>query len=194
MSARSLFAGVCRAGTLSKPRAAAGVVLPARVQPVRWNATASPSAAEGSKTDAGAGEGDAETDEATRAAVEQEMRSSVHPIPIRYPYFIPRVGVYGMNFPVYSDVRRGGQKWLTVVRKVEGDAAVRCASGMGIADAGQALCRDMFETFGWGDPFDKQNPGSTFLERISSGPGSKSVVLRGNFTRELRAWLEQRGF
>lgn len=128
MSARSLFAGVRRTGMHAKPRVTAGVVLPSRVQPVQWNSTASPSAAETTKADAGAGEGDAETGEAAHTALEHEMHSSVHPIPIRYPYYIPRVGIYGMNIPVYSDVRRGGQKWLTVVRKVEGDATVRCSS------------------------------------------------------------------
>lgn len=45
-------------------------------------------------------------------------------IPLRYPYFVPRVGTYGVNLPVYSDVRRGGDKWLTIIRKVEGDAPV----------------------------------------------------------------------
>lgn len=46
-------------------------------------------------------------------------------VPIRYAYYVPRVGVTASNLPVYSDVRHGGNKWLTVIRKIDGDVPVR---------------------------------------------------------------------
>lgn len=50
------------------------------------------------------------------------------PIPIRYPYFVARAGVNGANFPVYTDIRNTRSRWLTQIRKVDGDAIVctRC--------------------------------------------------------------------
>jgi len=47
------------------------------------------------------------------------------PIPIRYPYFVSRVGLGGMSLPVYTDIRHGGSQWITQIRKVEGDVNVR---------------------------------------------------------------------
>lgn len=56
------------------------------------------------------------------------------------------------------------------------------------------LCRDMFESFGWGDPFDKKNKYATIVERVNNGQGTRMIVLRGNLVREVRDWLENRGF
>lgn len=58
----------------------------------------------------------------------------------------------------------------------------------------KALCRDIFEEFGWGDPFDKANPYSQILVRISKSAGPKTVFLRTNLSREIKSWLEHRGF
>ena len=52
----------------------------------------------------------------------------------------------------------------------------------------------MFESFGWGDPFDKKNRYAALLERVNNGQGTRMVILRGNLVREVREWLEQRGF
>ncbi|WFD33996.1 hypothetical protein MCUN1_000824 [Malassezia cuniculi] len=101
-------------------------------------------------------------------------------VPIRYAYYVPRVGVNGNSLPVYSDVRHRGSKWLTVIRKIDGDVPL--------------LCRDMFESFGWGDPFDKKNKYSTLVERIVNSNGTRMIVLRGNLVNEVREWLEHRGF
>lgn len=97
-----------------------------------------------------------------------------------YPYFVSRVGLTGTSLPVYTDVRHGGSKWLTQIRKVDGDAT--------------ALCRDLFGAFGWGDPYDKTNPNSDMLVRVSKSAGPKTVVIRSNVSREVKAWLESRGF
>lgn len=50
------------------------------------------------------------------------------PMPIRYPYFVSRVGLSGMSLPVYTDIRHGGTQWITQIRKVEGDVSVRIES------------------------------------------------------------------
>ncbi|PKI85373.1 hypothetical protein MVES_000433 [Malassezia vespertilionis] len=102
-----------------------------------------------------------------------ELPRTSSPIPIRYPYFVARVGSNNTNLPVYSEVRRARSRWLTEIRKVDGDVTVY---------------------FGWGDPYDKLNPDAQFLQRTSSLGGSKKIVLRGNWTRDVKAWLEERGF
>lgn len=102
------------------------------------------------------------------------------PVPIRYPYFVNRVGVNQFNLPVYADVRNAGSRTLTMIRKVDGDVS--------------ALCRDLFEDFGWGDPFDKMNPDADKLVRLTTQAGSKKIVIRGHWTRDIKAWLEERGF
>lgn len=67
-----------------------------------------------------------ESTEATPARdVAQDLTEGAAPVPIRYPYFVARVGAAGTSLPVYSDIRHGGSQWLTQIRKVEGDAAVR---------------------------------------------------------------------
>lgn len=58
-------------------------------------------------------------------AEEQPHPTSAGPLPIRYPYFVSRVGVNGMNLPVYTDIRNARSRYLTNIRKVEGDVTVR---------------------------------------------------------------------
>ncbi|WFD37530.1 uncharacterized protein MJAP1_000474 [Malassezia japonica] len=113
-------------------------------------------------------------------AEEQPHPTSAGPLPIRYPYFVSRVGVNGMNLPVYTDIRNARSRYLTNIRKVEGDVT--------------ALCRDLFEDFGWGDPFNKLNPNAELLVRTTQQAGSKMIVIRGNWSRDVKAWLEERGF
>lgn len=121
-------------------------------------------------------------------AEEQPHPTSAGPLPIRYPYFVSRVGVNGMNLPVYTDIRNARSRYLTNIRKVEGDATVRFLL------LTQALCRDLFEDFGWGDPFNKLNPNAELLVRTTQQAGSKMIVIRGNWSRDVKAWLEERGF
>ena len=102
------------------------------------------------------------------------------PIAVKYPYFVNRVGVNQQSLPVYMDSRNAGSRSLTMIRKVDGDVS--------------ALCRDLFEAFGWGDPYDKKNPNSSMLVRASNVAGSQKLVVRGNWTRDIKAWLEERGF
>ena len=118
--------------------------------------------------------------ESTVAEAPADTSVTSAPMPVRYPYFVSRVGLDGMSLPVYTDVRNGGSRWLTQIRKVEGDAT--------------AFCRDLFDEFGWGDPYDKSNPYANNLVRVSKNAGPKTVFLRSNVSREIKAWLESRGF
>lgn len=118
--------------------------------------------------------------ESTVAEAPADTSGTSAPMPVCYPYFVSRVGLDGMSLPVYTDVRNGGSRWLTQIRKVEGDAT--------------AFCRDLFDEFGWGDPYDKSNPYANNLVRVSKNAGPKTVFLRSNVSREIKAWLESRGF
>ncbi|WFD21826.1 hypothetical protein MEQU1_000482 [Malassezia equina] len=120
--------------------------------------------------------------ESTSAAPKatESPADATEPIPVRYPYFVSRVGLGGMSLPVYTDIRHGGSQWITQIRKVEGDA--------------NALCRDLFDEFGWGDPFDPANTYARMLMRISKHAGPKTIFLRTNVAREIKSWLEYRGF
>ena len=118
--------------------------------------------------------------ESTVAEAPADTSVTSAPMPVRYPYFVSRVGLDGMSLPVYTDIRNGGSRWLTQIRKVEGDAS--------------AFCRDLFDEFGWGDPYDKSNPYANNLVRVSKNAGPKTVFLRSNVSREIKAWLESRGF
>ena len=118
--------------------------------------------------------------ESTVAEAPADTSVTSAPMPVRYPYFVSRVGLDGMSLPVYTDIRNGGSRWLTQIRKVEGDAS--------------AFCRDLFDEFGWGDPYDKSNPYANNLVRVSKNSGPKTVFLRSNVSREIKAWLESRGF
>ena len=118
--------------------------------------------------------------ESTVAEAPTDTSGTSAPMPVCYPYFVSRVGLDGMSLPVYTDIRNGGSRWLTQIRKVEGDAS--------------AFCRDLFDEFGWGDPYDKSNPYANNLVRVSKNAGPKTVFLRSNVSREIKAWLESRGF
>ena len=69
--------------------------------------------------------------ESTVAEAPVDTSITSAPMPVRYPYFVSRVGLDGMSLPVYTDIRNGGSSWLTQIRKVEGDAS--------------AICRDLYD-------------------------------------------------
>ena len=64
--------------------------------------------------------------ESTQASAPEATAKRSMPIQIRYPYYVPRVGLSGISLPVYSDIRNARSRWLTQIRKVDGDANV-CA-------------------------------------------------------------------
>ncbi|GAA6063550.1 hypothetical protein JCM10212_002662 [Sporobolomyces blumeae] len=84
---------------------------------------------------------------------------------IESPYFVPR-SQFG-ELPVYSDIRNGGTRCLTIVRKVHGDIS--------------ALHRDL----------------ASFLDSSTvsfAKPQSQQIVIKGDWVREVKEWLAVRGF
>ncbi|GAA5919559.1 hypothetical protein JCM1841_001012 [Sporobolomyces salmonicolor] len=80
-------------------------------------------------------------------------------------YFIPR-SRFG-ELPVYADIRNGGARHLTVVRKVQGDL--------------DAFRRDL----------------ASFLSGATTSylkPHSQQLVIKGDWVRETKEFLAARGF
>ncbi|GAA5975832.1 hypothetical protein JCM5350_000747 [Sporobolomyces pararoseus] len=80
-------------------------------------------------------------------------------------YFVPR-SQFG-ELPVYSDVRNGGTRVLTIIRKVHGDVS--------------ELHKDLSEFL--------QSSATSFVK-----PQSQQVVVKGDWVREVKEWLAHRGF
>ncbi|GAA5964804.1 hypothetical protein JCM3765_002562 [Sporobolomyces pararoseus] len=80
-------------------------------------------------------------------------------------YFVPR-SQFG-ELPVYSDVRNGGTRVLTIIRKVHGDVS--------------ELHKDLSEFL--------QSSTTSFVK-----PQSQQVVVKGDWVREVKEWLAHRGF
>ncbi|BGP53279.1 hypothetical protein JCM8202_002604 [Rhodotorula sphaerocarpa] len=102
---------------------------------------------------------------APSANAAQEKLSSVPPASeTAPPYFVPRTA--GGELPVYSDIRNGGSRVTTIVRKTRGDLA--------------ALQRDL----------------ATYLTDVPSylKPSAGQIVLRGDWVRETKEWLAAKGF
>ncbi|GAA5861880.1 hypothetical protein JCM1840_006862 [Sporobolomyces johnsonii] len=80
-------------------------------------------------------------------------------------YFVPR-SRFG-ELPVYADIRNGGSRYLTVVRKVQGDL--------------DALHRDL-----------KSSLSGATISHLK--PHCQQIVLKGDWVRETKAFLASRGF
>ncbi|TKA53289.1 hypothetical protein B0A53_04307 [Rhodotorula sp. CCFEE 5036] len=80
------------------------------------------------------------------------------------PYFVPRTA--GGELPVYTDIRNGGSRVYTIVRKTRGDLS--------------ALQRDL----------------ASYLTDVPSHvkPAAGQIVLRGDWVRETKEWLAAKGF
>ncbi|GAA5900411.1 hypothetical protein JCM6882_001240 [Rhodosporidiobolus microsporus] len=82
-----------------------------------------------------------------------------------WPYYVPRTR-FG-DLPVYTDIKHGGSKVLTIVRKAEGDI--------------NALHRDLAA-------FLHPNA-ATFVK-----PANRQIVIQGEWVRETKEWLAAKGF
>ncbi|GAA6011417.1 hypothetical protein JCM11491_002776 [Sporobolomyces phaffii] len=80
-------------------------------------------------------------------------------------YFVPR-SQFG-ELPVYSDVRNGGTRVLTVIRKVHGDVS--------------GLHKDLSHFL---------HPSTTSYTK----PQTQQIVIKGDWVREVKEWLSTRGF
>ncbi|TKY90981.1 hypothetical protein EX895_000980 [Sporisorium graminicola] len=133
--------------------------------------------------------------------------SSSEPTPVRYSYFVPRVGKTLSSLPVYTDVRNGGTRTMTEVRKIQGS----------VTDLKTDLSVFLSETYDDVDaklansPFKvnkkplRPKAGRKMVERTGNPSyldpvqGSKvqasgKLKIRGNRVEEVKAFLESRGF
>ncbi|KAJ2786211.1 mitochondrial large ribosomal subunit [Coemansia javaensis] len=84
--------------------------------------------------------------------------------PKTYPYYVRRTRF--QSLPVYTDVRNGGTRRQTVVRRIEGDlGALRADLAAALSD-----------------------------ESIAVKSASQQLLIKGDCARQVREWLTARGF
>ncbi|KAJ1887070.1 mitochondrial 54S ribosomal protein img2 [Coemansia sp. S100] len=101
--------------------------------------------------------------ESTLAAADTAASSS-GPQLVTYPYFIHRTRF--QSLPVYTDVKNGKTRKLTIVRRIEGDL--------------EALRSDMSKALS--------------DSSIQIKKASQQLVIKGERSDEVRAWLTRSGF
>ncbi|KAJ9476410.1 54S ribosomal protein IMG2, mitochondrial [Pseudozyma hubeiensis] len=130
------------------------------------------------------------------------------PTPVQYTYFVPRVGKTQTSYPVYTDVRNGGTRIMTEIRKIQGS----------VSDLQTDLSLFLSETYTdsslENSPFLLQQvnkkplrpkPGRklldktanpTYLDPVQSSKvqSSGKLKIRGNRVDEVKAFLQSRGF
>ncbi|PWN54414.1 hypothetical protein IE53DRAFT_382963 [Violaceomyces palustris] len=130
-----------------------------------------------------------------RETSEHDDVRTTMPQPVKYPYFVPRVGKLADSLPVYSDVRSGGNRCFTEIRKVQGSV--------------EALREELASNLRFSSDFDN----SPFLAskkayKPKAGRKQKSdepirsskvgtagkIIIKGNRVKQVRQFLEQRGF
>lgn len=145
----------------------------------------------------------------TSAAPETTEGVAPGPKPVKYSYFVPRVGKLLDSLPVYTDVRNGGTRTITELRKIQGS----------IQDLKTDLSLFLAESYATSDPIltNDDSPlkvnkkplrpragrklvqktgNPTYLEPVQAGKVQKSgkLKIRGNRVEEVKAFLESRGF
>ncbi|KAK9768678.1 54S ribosomal protein IMG2, mitochondrial [Basidiobolus ranarum] len=109
----------------------------------------------------------------SRAAYSTKNVGRFHQKSIQYPkqelpadikYFVRRTA--GKSLPVYSDIKNGGTRFLTLIRRAEGDL--------------DKLRQDLIQV--------------APAESISINRRTSHIVFKGNYVREVRKWLTEKGF
>ncbi|KAJ2063739.1 mitochondrial 54S ribosomal protein img2 [Coemansia sp. S146] len=101
--------------------------------------------------------------ESTLAAADTAAASS-SPQLVTYPYFVHRTRF--QSLPVYTDIKNGKTRRLTIVRRVEGDLeALRADMSKALSDSS-----------------------------IQIKKASQQLVIKGERSDEVRAWLTRSGF
>ncbi|EPQ29137.1 uncharacterized protein PFL1_03425 [Pseudozyma flocculosa PF-1] len=140
--------------------------------------------------------GDEEALAATAAAAGEGARA------VQHPYFVPRIGKTGDSLPVYTDIRNGGTRVLTEIRKVQGDV--------------EALRKDLLANLHLfalenATPFETAkkpikpragrksgpqpgHPTAAVPVQVSKVDAAGKLVVKGNKVREVKAFLEAKGF
>lgn len=70
------------------------------------------------------------------------------------------------GLPVYSDIKNGGTRYLTIIRRIEGDPT--------------ALMKDILADFP--------------LAEVSVKSNTQQVVIKGQYVNEIKEWLIVKGF
>ncbi|CAJ0637485.1 11909_t:CDS:2 [Entrophospora sp. SA101] len=83
---------------------------------------------------------------------------------VQYPYFIERT--QNKVLPIYSDIRNGRTRILTVLRRIEGDT--------------EALHKELQKLF------------PNTLVTINDNTGH--IIIKGDYRHELNDWLTKKGF
>ncbi|KAJ1733311.1 mitochondrial large ribosomal subunit [Coemansia biformis] len=86
------------------------------------------------------------------------------PETVVYPYYVSRTRF--QSLPVYTDIRNGRTRMLTLVRRITGDLG--------------ALRADLAKELG--------------DESIAIKSAAQQLVIKGDRTKEIREWLTKRGF
>ncbi|RUP42723.1 mitochondrial large subunit ribosomal protein-domain-containing protein [Jimgerdemannia flammicorona] len=84
---------------------------------------------------------------------------------VQYPYFVSRTASHAL--PVYTDIRNGRTRHLTIIRRIEGDV--------------NKLRKDLLELL--------PSP-----QLISVNELNNQIVIKGFWQYEVTAWLAKRGF
>lgn len=131
------------------------------------------------------------------------------PTPVKYSYFVPRVGKTLDSLPVYTDIRNGGTRTITELRKIQGS----------LSDLKTDLSVFLSGSYATNDPimFSEDSPVKVNKKPLRPKPGRKLVErtgnptyldpvqgakvqesgklkIRGNRVEEVKAFLESRGF
>ncbi|KAJ2962478.1 hypothetical protein NQZ79_g2408 [Umbelopsis isabellina] len=83
-------------------------------------------------------------------------------------YHITRTDA-SQSLPVYLDIKNGGTRQLTIIRRVQGDA--------------QALKEEVASLF----------PDAT-KNFVTVNPVNNHVVIKGSYVNDIKHWLAQKGF
>lgn len=138
-----------------------------------------------------------------------ETPSPTGPTPVKYSYFVPRVGKILDSLPVYTDIRNGGTRTITELRKIQGS----------IEDLRTDLSIFLSDSYSTSDPvlLNEDSPlkvnkkplrpragrkliektgNPTYLDPVQKGKVQESgkLKIRGNRVEEVKAFLESRGF
>lgn len=84
------------------------------------------------------------------------------------PYIITRTDASG-SLPVYLDIKNGGTRSLTIIRRVQGDAEV-------LRQEVASLFPDTPKNF------------------VTVNPINNQVVIKGSYVNDIKQWLAQKGF
>ncbi|SPO20443.1 related to IMG2 - mitochondrial ribosomal protein of the large subunit [Ustilago trichophora] len=149
------------------------------------------------------------TSTTTTSSPESEPTIEPTPTPVRYSYFVPRVGKTLDSLPVYTDIRNGGTRIITELRKIQGS----------VEDLKTDLSLFLSDTYESNNPISlnqdsplkvnkkplrpragrklvQKTGNPSYLDPVQSAKvleGGK-LKIRGNRVDEVKAFLESRGF